>query len=312
MRNSFVSIIVLTYKDFSKIEKTLLSCFEQDYEHTEIIVRDDGSPNFKREIIEKFFSKYNYKGKYKVIHGEINCGTVINFNEAIKQSSGEFIVVVSGDDYLIDKSAVSKIVKKFNEDDKTLCVTARERHMWPDGREVILPSPYEEYAIKHFSCSKLWYLISANPCFIVGSATSYRRVLFEKIGLFDENYKLLEDWPFYLKMFENNIRISFLPYETIFHSSGGVSTAKGISRNKMLVKDDLLCISHAIDSSEIMKLSYLQKRFLYYRRELLSNELEEKDNIATNRKNRVLSLIVFVRNKIKNLSLRLDIRKICL
>lgn len=310
MTNNLVSIIVLTYKDFTKIERTLESCCRQNYEKIEIIVRDDGSPDFEKEIIENILSKYSNRLNYKILHDEINKGTVINFNEAIQHSSGEYIVVVSGDDYLKKSNAITEIVKMFNKNKRCMCVTSRERHIWPDGREVILPSPYEEFAIKHFSCRKLWYLISARPCFIVGSATSYRRAVFEKIGMFDTNYRLLEDWPFYLKLFENNMQISFLPYETIYHASGGVSTSNGISRNKMLVRDDLKCINYAINHAETMRLSRWEKKSLIFRRDLLENELSDEEKCLVKKENYLLMIIWRVCGKLKNLSLRIDFRKI--
>lgn len=305
-----VSIIVLTYMDFSKIEKTLISCINQDYNCMEIIVRDDGTPNFSREKIEEIFLKYNCQKKYLVVHDECNRGTVTNFNEAIKISSGEFIIVVSGDDYLKKLNTVSKIVKKFKENEECMCVVAREEHILPDGRMVILPSFYEELAIKYFSKKKLWYLISAYPCFILGSATSYRREVFNKVGMFDNNYRLLEDWPLYLKIFENNMCISFLSDVTIYHASGGVSTPQQGGRNKLLVKDDIKCITYVIDHAEIMNLSKRQKKTLIYRRELLKSELWEKEDADIRRKYFGLSIFQYMIKKIKNLSLRLDIRKI--
>ena len=286
------------------------SCCKQDYRKIEIIVRDDGSPNFEKKMIENIFLKYDDHISFKIIHDNINHGTVVNFNEAIKQASGEYIVVVSGDDYLIDTHAVTSIVNMFDKDKTCMCITAREQHVWLDGRKVILPSPYEEFAIKHFSCNKLWYLISAHPCFIVGSATSYRRKVFDMMGFFDNSYKLLEDWPFYLKLFEENIRIKFLSYETICHSSGGVSTATGMSRNRLLVSDDLTCINYAINKAEKMRLSKWQKNALHYRRQILENELLEKNNSAMKTRYFIFSLANYLWEKLRNLSLRGDVRRV--
>ena len=304
-----VSIIVLTYKDYSKLDDLLNSCFMQDYDNFEVIVRDDGSPNYDKELFMLKFENCPKKVNYEIVHDEKNKGTVINFNEAIKISKGKYIVVIAGDDTFRGNNVISRIVSKF-EKENVMCVSARERHFWNDGREIILPSIYEESIIKRNLNRKLWYMISAHPCFIVGSATSYRRDVFEKYGFFNEKYKLLEDWPFYLKLLENGEKIAFLDCETINHYSGGVSSSSECGRNKFLIEDDIRCIEYVWTMKEKMKLSRWECLCIEYRKFMLYNELNFRDKKEDEKKFAIVSKVDWLWNKIRNLTLRIDIRKV--
>ena len=45
--------------------------------------------------------------------------------------------------------------------------------------------------------------------FVSGASTYYKKEIFDKYGLFDEKYKLLEDYPFYVNLAFNNEKIGY-------------------------------------------------------------------------------------------------------
>lgn len=76
-QNVLVSIIVLTYKDFSGLEKTMNAILEQNYPHIEIIVGDDGSPNYSEKFFDAFIDRAKRQNISLIIrHNEHNLGTV--------------------------------------------------------------------------------------------------------------------------------------------------------------------------------------------------------------------------------------------
>lgn len=46
--------------------------------------------------------------------------------------------------------------------------------------------------------------------FVSGASTYYKKEIFDKYGLFDEKYKLLEDYPFYVNLAFNNEKLDIL------------------------------------------------------------------------------------------------------
>lgn len=302
------TIVVLTYKNFDYIEKNLQSIFQQSYKNIEIVLRDDGSENFDAHKINNIFEDCPDSIEYKVIHDEVNHGTVYSFNRTIEASDGDVIIPLAGDDYFLTDDVVYQIVNYYEQHPDCLVLTARERHIQANGKKVVLPDIIEELMMKKGSLSTIWYSISARPNYIVGSATSYRRKVFQLYGKFDEKYRLLEDWPYYLHLFENGVRIYSLPYIIIEHSNGGVSGITEGHRNRYLIEDDLLCLNDVISKQDMMSINRYQKKSLLYRKMKLKQEIENTVEDETNRRFTVLLILEFVQRKIHGLSRKIDWR----
>lgn len=98
MSNIKVSVIIPVYNCSKYIGNTLDSVINQNFKDFEIVVIDDGSTDNSLEIINQ---KLNGCGvQYKVIHQE-NAGVSVARNRGIDVSSGEYIVFVDGDDYIL-------------------------------------------------------------------------------------------------------------------------------------------------------------------------------------------------------------------
>jgi len=98
MSNIKVSVIIPVYNCSQYIGETLKSVINQHFHDFEIIVVDDGSTDNSLEIINE-----TLKGscvQYKVIHQE-NAGVSVARNRGIDVSSGEYLVFVDGDDYIL-------------------------------------------------------------------------------------------------------------------------------------------------------------------------------------------------------------------
>lgn len=91
-----VSIIVPVYNLQEYIDKTIQSILKQTYKNIEIILVDDGSTDNSPEILDN----YSLKDKrIKVIHKQ-NEGVSKARVEGIKESTGEYIGFVDGDDII--------------------------------------------------------------------------------------------------------------------------------------------------------------------------------------------------------------------
>ena len=89
-----VSIIITYYKKKDFIKRTLKSIFSQTYKNFEVIVADDGSSKETKELA------YSYKNKLKinhVWHADEGFRAAKIRNEAVKISSGKYLVFIDGD-----------------------------------------------------------------------------------------------------------------------------------------------------------------------------------------------------------------------
>ncbi len=258
-----VSVIILTYKNFSGIEKNLNSIFEQNYPNIEIIISDDCSENFDSNYINKLIeNKSNNIKKIEILKNTKNLGTVKNFNGAIKKSTGDYIFPLSQDDFFYSKDTITKIVDSFGE---SLVISGIRKVVSKDGVEKgELPSIEERKILKY---KKLYNYLILNGNLISGASTYYKREVFDKYDFFDENLFLLEDMPYYLKLIRNNENIKILDFSTIKYGDNGVSSFK----NPLLRKDYMNLYFR--ESNEVK--GYL-KRYLKYRYKKLNANNEIK------------------------------------
>ncbi|MEZ5048753.1 MAG: glycosyltransferase [Saprospiraceae bacterium] len=98
MENTLVSIIMPTFNHEKFIKTAINSVLAQTYAYWELLIIDDGSIDETKNICEKFARldkriKYyysNHKGIYNLKE---------NYNFCLKQSKGEWIAILEGDDY---------------------------------------------------------------------------------------------------------------------------------------------------------------------------------------------------------------------
>lgn len=264
MKTPLISVIVLTYKNYDKIEKNLNSIFSQTYENIEIIISDDGAENFPKKKIEKILEKASSNIKnIIVIERDKNVGTVKNFNEAIKRSSGEYIFPLAQDDYFYNNKIVENLYKNFG--DNEILIGLKEGYI---GDKITGIYPKEEEYRMAENKDFYEYLIYKGNIFS-GACTYYKKILFEKYGYFDENYKLLEDYPMYLKLLRQRIKLKVYPYPTIKYSMEGMSNSKKI--NKILEND---LVNFYKEEAKINK--GLLKEYLLYLSDLAMSKIDRK------------------------------------
>ncbi len=98
MSNAKISVIIPVYNCEEYIGNTLKSVINQDFKDFEIIVIDDGSTDNSLKVINETLKDSG--ARYKVIHQE-NGGVSVARNHGIDVSSGEYLVFVDGDDFVM-------------------------------------------------------------------------------------------------------------------------------------------------------------------------------------------------------------------
>ena len=106
--NIEATIIVMVYKNLDQVRQTLDSIKKQTYSNYEVIVSDDGSPNYTQEDFDKITEQYKNEFTYfKLINNGINRGTVKHFNSLISQAKEQSFVL-----YQVEINFIMKILYK--------------------------------------------------------------------------------------------------------------------------------------------------------------------------------------------------------
>lgn len=261
-----LTIVTLTYKNWRDLEIAINSVSSQiiDKKYSvEYFIVDDGTPDFDYQyVLELLVSRCPFD--YKIIQNEKNKGTVKSFNYAIKQAMGDIIIPLSADDLFYDKDVVNSIANRFEDPDVRILTTMRMPII--KGRE--LPCIPNKYEIGLFqNQEKLKHHTLAKGNFISGAATSYRKQTLVELNYFDESFRLLEDYPFYVKALLNNIRIDILEIISIKYGMEGVTAIGTV--NPILRADFIKLYRFIIATGEV---NAFWRRSLYYSKVLSKQE----------------------------------------
>lgn len=234
-----VTVLVITYNSSEFVLDTLESIKRQTYKNIELIVSDDCSKDATPSICKEWLSKNGDCFVMSSFHSTPhNMGVAGNINNGIKHSHGIWIRDIDGDDMLTDDSLENYVnfLSTHNSDDYDILLAKCKRF----GDEKILEATPDwfHYNFVSFNHKQLLYCILRSN-FIPDSTALVKKEFYEKIGGYDENIPLLEDWPFWIKSIEANARIGFVDKETVLYriredslSNGGRSERYMISENK--------------------------------------------------------------------------------
>ena len=185
--NIEATIIVMVYKNLDQVRQTLDSIKKQTYSNYEVIVSDDGSPNYTQEDFDKITEQYENEFRYfKLINNGINRGTVKHFNSLIKQAKGTIICPLSSGDQFYNDNSLQEIMNAFDQEDKLIYTS--KRMIKKENNIEYYPSLYQVSLLDQ--SNHFFEYIMKYGNFVSGASTYYKKEIFDKYGLFDEKYKL--------------------------------------------------------------------------------------------------------------------------
>ena len=109
MSNILFSVLLVTYNsELSDIFKTLTSIINQEFEHFEIVLSDDGSEDNKFKQIEEFMKEHKFFN-YKMVGHDKNQGTVKNLISGLENCSGKYVRDFGPGDMFYTKDSLKKL-----------------------------------------------------------------------------------------------------------------------------------------------------------------------------------------------------------
>lgn len=260
-KKPLVSIITLTYNNFSSIEENIKSVSSQTYKNFEYIICDDGSNNFDDTYIQGILKKYHVE-KFKIIKNNINNGTVRNFNIAFRSSSGEILIPLSQDDQFSRPDVVDHIVNYFITYNSDL-LTGRRNCVDDQGKTVLIkPIEYQRQILLKNDREKVLEELFKYS-FVSGACTSYSRVILEKYHGFNEDYRLIEDFPFYAKYVLDGGKIDYLDECIINYGLNGITSKK--TKTSIILTNDREKYLKEIIKPNYKHMPFIVKREILYR-----------------------------------------------
>src|SRR4029453_18350957 len=107
-----VTFIVPCYNYAGYVSQAIESLLSQSFQEIEVIAINDASPDNTAEVLAQFADDE----RVVIVTHTKNFGNIRTYNEGIAHARGEFVGVMSADDYCLDTEAVARQVAVFDTD----------------------------------------------------------------------------------------------------------------------------------------------------------------------------------------------------
>ena len=220
--NSLVSVVIATYNSSQFLTETLDSVSKQTWNNIELIITDDASSDNTTEVYNKWIINNGKRFIYsEIITAQKNTGVSANVNRGLHASKGEWIVLLAGDDTLKAKCIEDNML--FINTHPEVKVLFSRIDVYRDTFDpvnhikTIPDDPFNVDSIMapgRSADSQYKMLLISDRITFTPSVYFHRETLLS-VGGFDERFKLLEDYPIWLKLTKKGIRLNFMDKVTV-------------------------------------------------------------------------------------------------
>lgn len=230
-----VSIIVITYNSSKYVLETLESIRSQTYQNIELIISDDCSTDNTVEICEEWLRKHTERfQEVKIITTPQNTGIPANCNRGVNVSKGDWIKMIAGDD-LLSRNCIDEFQNYISIHKDCKAVACDMLVM--ENQVITTKWRIDRYLIKGSSKRQLKMLCRFNFIVPAPGLFLHRHTLLE-LGGYDEEYRMVEDFPFLLKLLFNGYKVDHLQNELVIYRIHNDSVTRTAIKQKTNIYDD--------------------------------------------------------------------------
>ena len=284
----FISAVVCTHTldNYNNLIEAVDSLLNQTHSEKEIIVVVDGN----KALYEKVVGQFRGNEAVKTILVESNIGVSGARNAGIKMARGDIIAFMD-DDAFADREWMDKLIATYRDYD-AIGVGGKILPVWTQGAPDYLPE--ELYWLagathKGFAEEKIGEVRNA-----FGPNMSFRREVFAKVGMFNENLGFAERRAFYIQAEEPEFALRVRR-----------ELGKGVMYNPAAI------IYHRIAPSKL-KVGVLLKRAFYqgYSKALMRKLNITADSIAAEKSYLRDLLLVYMPGRLKRFYRLTELKKL--
>lgn len=238
-------MILAHYNQLRYIYTALDSVLAQDWPFIELIIFDDASPDYPEETIEQYVHSHKSGNLKRVVQivNKRNLGTVKSLNRALEEVEGEYFLFFAADDALAGTDVLSKFMDgfgRYGDDAKLIAANAKQCdvELMEKGESFLPMADHVKFGMIDAEAQFFW---TSGDCIFCMGATAIRTSLLTTVGPFDERYRLIEDWPFFIKLNRTGIKVWTAPFFALLHRDNGISVSSeaGTSSSKITYMKDL-------------------------------------------------------------------------
>lgn len=225
---ALVSVVVITYNSAAFVTETLDSIARQTYSNIELVVSDDCSRDDTVEVVRQWMEKNRERFAGCVIRaGEENLGIPKNLNAGIRKASGRYIKIIAGDDLLLPDCIRVNVDGCAEKNSRYLFTWLEKFSDGENGRKFWSEAPNPAF-FEADAAGQYAMLLRKN--WVYGPLFFCEKAFLEEMGMYDERYRMLEDYPMWLKMTKAGHKLHFVHVPTVAYriSESSVSNSAGV------------------------------------------------------------------------------------
>lgn len=274
-----LTIITINYNNASGLQRTMESVLFQTSKDFEYIVVDGASTDTSCEVMSDKRLVINGESVLNGIQttciSEKDSGIYNAMNKGIRLAKGEYIHFLNSGDWLVDKQVVENMLKEMEmlkkQGEQTDIFVGNKIMVRPDGK--IRKGKNDKRPVTAFTFYR--GTIEHTSAYI-------RRAMFDVVGMYDENLRIVSDWKWYFDaVLHHQVVVAFTDMYVSYFDNTGISSTNQVldkaERRQILeqmlpaaVLADYDSYQLAIDQHErlrryplIYKLFYLVERILF-------------------------------------------------
>ena len=242
-----VSVIIPTFNRASWIAGAIDSVLEQTFKNFELLVIDDGSADNTTEIVA------SYEDQLKYFY-QPNKGPSAARNSGIKKAEADLVTFLDSDDRWHKEKLETQVDLMAQNPNVKICYTDE---IWIRNNKRVNPKKI------HQKYSGWIYQQCLPLCIISPSSVMIHREVFEKVGLFDENLLVCEDYDLWLRI-SQQYPITFIDKSLIIKNGGHADQLShrlmGMDRFRVRAMEKMLQNSSLSPSDRKATIEMLQKK----------------------------------------------------
>jgi glycosyltransferase involved in cell wall biosynthesis len=203
-----LSIITVNLNNSAGLRKTIESVVNQTFSDYEYIIIDGGSTDGSVEIIKEFADKITYwlsepdKGIYNAM------------NKGIKVAKGEYCLFLNSGDWLVSNFVLDNVFSEISGEN----VIFGNVFKFQSNVKTLIDKGFEKSKI---SLGDIYF---GNICH---QSSFIKKSLFDKFGLYNEEYKIVSDWAFFLKIIGlENVSVKYINVNICYYDLTGISSTQ--------------------------------------------------------------------------------------
>lgn len=207
-----ITIITVVLNCANTIECTMRSVLSQTHKDIEYIIVDGNSSDNTLKIVREWEPKF--EGKMRIF-SEPDTGVYNAINKGISAATGDVIGLLHADDFYSNETVLESVAQGLSY--KWVDVVYGDSH-FVDSKDIA--KTIRLYSARKFTPDKLRY------GFAPSHPTLYcRRNLFDRYGLYKENYIVAADFEMFVRLFRHSSVLSkYLAIDMVTMRIGGLST----------------------------------------------------------------------------------------